>query len=190
MIYLIAGVALWWAAHLLKRLAPGLREDLDKALGRGAPRGLIALAILASVVLMVVGYRSAGWISVYTPVPHMGWATGILMAVAIFMMGIGPAGGQLYAKYRHPMLWGFFLWAVAHLLVNGDLASIILFGGLGLWAPLQVRLINAHEGPWERPKPGNALQDWKLLLATLFLFCLIAMIHWLFDRNPFLGTYP
>ena len=105
-------------------------------------------------------------------------------------MGIGPAGGQLYAKYRHPMLWGFFVWAISHLLVNGDLASILLFGGLGLWAPLQVRLINAHEGPWERPKPGNALQDWKLLLATLFIYCFIAMIHWLFDHNPFLGTYP
>lgn len=190
MVYLIAGLVLWVTAHMLKRVAPGLRQDLDKAFGANIPRFLISLALFLSVAMMFVGYRRMDFTPIYTPLPEIGWITDILMFVSLFMMGIGPVGGQLSAKYRHPMLWGFFLWAVAHLLVNGDLASILLFGVLGLWAPLQVRLINLHEGPWKRPKPGNALQDWKLALGTLFLFCFIALVHWIFDHNPFLGTYP
>jgi len=55
---------------------------------------------------------------------------------------------------------------------------------------VQVRLINSHEGPWQRPMPGNALQDWKLGLTTGFIYVVIAGIHWLFNHNPFLGTYP
>ena len=54
---------------------------------------------------------------------------------------------------------------------------------------MQIHLINRHEGPWERPMPGNAIQDAKLLLAVLFLYVVIALVHWLMDRNPFLGTY-
>ena len=183
---LVFGLLLWVAGHLFKRILPGLRARLGEMPGK-----LIAtILILAGVVLMVVGFRRAETVPVYAPLPGIGHLTDLLMLIAVFLYGVGHSKGRLRAYLRHPMLTGTIVWAVAHLLVNGDLASILLFGGLGLWAPLQVRLINAHEGPWERPKPGNALQDWKLLLATLFIYCFIAMIHWLFDHNPFLGTYP
>ncbi len=189
MIRLGLGLALFVLAHMLRRVAPAVRRDLDKALGERLAKGLLALVMLAGVVLMVKGYRAAAVIPVYTPLPLMGWVTNALMLVALFAAGIGPAGGRLSARFRHPMLWSVVIWAVAHLLVNGDLASILLFGGLGLWALVQIHLINRHEGPWERPMPGNAIQDAKLLLAVLFLYVVIALVHWLMDRNPFLGTY-
>jgi uncharacterized membrane protein len=190
MLYLILGLLVWMSAHMLKRVAPGLREDLDKSFGRNIPRFLISLVLTLSLVLMFIGYRRADFISIYTPIDGAGHLNNVIMLVALFLMGVGAAGGRLSAKMRHPMLWGVILWAFAHLIVNGDLASLILFGGLGAWAVLQIQLINGHEGPWERPKPGDALSDWKLALTTLFLFVLIAGIHWLFNHNPFLGTYP
>ncbi len=187
---LLIGLALWWAAHMMKRMAPNLRRDLSAALGERITRGLISVFLLASVVLMFLGFRAADFTPVYSPLPGMGYVNNILMLFALFLTGVGPAGGRLSARWRHPMLWGVVVWAVAHLLVNGDLASVVLFGGLGLWAVVQVRLINSHEGPWQRPMPGNALQDWKLGLTTGFIYVVIAGIHWLFNHNPFLGTYP
>lgn len=185
MLKLLLGLFLWWGAHSLKRLAPGMRRDLNSALGEGPSKGIIGMVLLGATVLLVLGYRDMDHIAVYTPLAEGKYLNNILMLFAIFAMGIGPAGGRLCARFRHPMLWGFFLWAVAHLLVTGDLASLLLFGGLGLWVPVQVRLINQHEGPWEPPKPGNALQDAKLALATLFIYAVIAGIHWLFGLKPF-----
>lgn len=189
LIKLLLGLVLWWAAHFLKRLAPGVRRDLSTALGQGPSKGLISLALLGGAVLIFLGYRDAGLTPVYTPIAGIGYLNNLLMFVALFAMGVGPVGGRLSAKFRHPMLWGLIIWSVAHLMVNGDLASVVMFGGLGLWALIQIRLINQHEGPWERPMPGNALQDYKLVLTTLFIYVVIAGIHWLFDHNPFLGTY-
>jgi len=186
---LIIGLFLWAAAHGQKRILPRLRRDLEAAAGTRITRLLVALSILAGLVLIVAGYRQSDFSPVYTPWPGMGHLNNVLMFFAIFAMGIGPAGGRLSARFRHPMLWGVIIWAVAHLLVNGDLSSIIMFGGLGLWALVEMRLINQHEGPWEKPMPGDRLNDYKLALATLFLYVLIAGIHWLFDHNPFLGTY-
>jgi len=189
MFYLILGLILWVGAHFLKRLAPGVRRDLATALGEDPSKGIIALVMLVGLVLMVIGYRQADFIVVYTPLPGMGHLNNLLMLFALFAMGISPAGGRLSAKFRHPMLWGMIIFGLAHLLVNGDVASVVLFGGLLLWALVEIRLINQHEGPWERPMPGNALRDGKLALTTLFLYVVIAGIHWLFDHNPFLGTY-
>ncbi len=189
MALLILGLVLWTVVHLFRRAAPAMRGDLDAALGvRGAK--LLAAGLLAvALILIVLGYRSADFLSVYTPQPGIGHWVNFLMLAALFVFGIGVVGGPLSARIRHPMLWGTILWSAAHLLVNGDLASIVLFGGLGFWAALQIYSVNLHEGPWEVPMPGDAVQDWKLGLVALFLFLVIGGIHWLFDHNPFVGTF-
>lgn len=189
LILMILGLSLWTLAHFTRRLMPGLRRDMTSALGEKSSRGVIALVILGAVVLMVIGFRGTFMANVYDPLPGIGHLNNLLMLVAVFLMGVGPAGGRLSARIRHPMLAGVILWAVAHLLVNGDGASVILFGWLGLWAIVQIMLINGHEGPWDRPMPGNSLQDMKLLLTTVFLYGVIAGIHWLFGLNVFAGTY-
>lgn len=184
MTLLILGILLWIAAHLFKRIAPQARARLGN---RG--RALMALAIALAVALMVLGYRGAEFLPVYTPLPGMGHANNLLMLIAIFFFGIGGTRGLLYPHLRHPMLWGMVLWAIAHLLVNGDLASVLLFGGLGLWAVLQMQMIN--RSPWAGPaKPGRGLKgDAMNLVGTLALYGLVAMIHILAGHNPFLGTY-
>lgn len=183
MALLIIGVALWWAAHLFKRVAPAARARL------GDPgKGIVAAVLALSVVLMVWGYRIAPGEPVYTPLPGMGHLNNLLMLVAVFLFGVGGTKGLLYPRLRHPMLLGTMIWAVAHLLVNGDLASVILFGGIGLWAPLQMVLINRAE-PWT-PLPGRGLKgDLMNLAGTVVLFGLIAAVHIWLGHNPFLGTY-
>jgi uncharacterized membrane protein len=189
MFYLLTGLALWAGAHSLKRLAPAMRRDLEKTLGQKLPRVLVALVILAALYLMITGYKRMDLIALYSPFPGAGYLNNLLMLPAIFLMGVGTAGGPMCARIRHPMLWGLVLWSLAHLLVNGDLAALLLFGGLGIWALVQMRLINQHEGPWERPKPGDAIRDLKLALGTLFIYAVIAGIHWLSGINVFQGSF-
>lgn len=186
MIWLVLGVALWSAAHLAKRVVPGFHASL-----RGSERPMVTGALVVAIVLMVIGYRSADWVSLYSPLPGMGHANNTLMLISIFMFGVGSTKGLLYPHIRHPMLWGVVLWGVAHLLVNGDLASLILFGGLLLWAAAEMVLINRATGPWQRPEPARGITgDATNLVATLALFGLVAAIHIWLGHNPFLGTYP
>ncbi len=182
---LIGGLALWWLAHGARRLAPRLREDLGRVLGEGPTRGLISLLLLAALVLMVHGFRRAPTLALWQPPEPLYWLADAVLLVALFVFGIGLAKGRLMARLRHPMLSGTALWAAGHLLVAGHAAAVVLFAGLGLWALVQMRLINADEGPWEPPLPGDALNDGKLALAALFAWSLIAGIHWLFGLAVF-----
>jgi uncharacterized membrane protein len=181
---LIIGLILWIAAHMFKRLLPRQRAALGDA-----GKGFVAAALALAVVLMVIGYRSAPVTQLYDPLPGMGHANNTLMLISVFLFGVGGTRGTLYTRMRHPMLTGQILWAVAHLLVNGDLASVVLFGGIGLWAVAQMALINAA-GPWQRPKSGRGVKgDAMNLVGTLVLFGLIAWIHALLGHPVFLGNY-
>ena len=83
------------------------------------------------------------------------------------------------------MVTGVMIWAFAHLLVNGDLASIILFAGMLAWAVGSVILINRAEPNWDRPAPGKASKDVLLIVITLVTFSITAAIHIWLGVNPF-----
>jgi uncharacterized membrane protein len=158
MTVLIIGLALWISAHYFKRLMPTRRAAMgDKG------KGPVALALVLGLILMVLGYRAAAFIPVWTPPSFFGHINNLLMLVA------------------------FFVWSVAHLLANGDLASIILFGGMLAWAIGSVVLINRAE-EWVRPEPGDAKKDVLLVVITLVTFVVAAGIHVALGVNPFGGV--
>jgi len=180
---LILGLLLWCAGHLFKRLAPGLRAPMGNA-----GKGIVAVVLLASLVLMVWGYRSADVVQIYMPLPGMAHLNNLLMLFAVYLYGVGGTKGVLYTRMRHPMLWGTVIWSVAHLLVNGDLASLILFGGIGLWALVQMALIN-RAAPWVRPTDARGPKgDLMNLGGTLVLYGLIVAVHIWLGYNPFAGA--
>lgn len=108
----------------------------------------------------------------------------LLMLVAVFVFGMSATTGRLRGKMRHPQLTSVKIWAVAHLLVNGDLASIILFGGMLAWAVLEVILINKAVPVWDRPQPGEAKKDVVLVVITFVMFGLMTGVH------AWLGVWP
>ena len=77
------------------------------------------------------------------------------------------------------------VWAVAHLLVNGDRASLVLFGWMGLWAVAEMALINAREPAWVRPAPGTVAGDVRLVVITLVVFAVIVAVHTWLGYPPF-----
>ncbi len=173
MIWLILGLVLWSAAHLFKRVLPGPRA----ALGNKG-RGLVALGVLVSLGLMIMGYRAAETEVLYA-LPMWTWhLNNAAMLIALFLMDIGRVRGIVRTKVRHPMLWGVTIWAAAHLLVNGDTASLVLFGGLGLWALVEMAVINRAEGPWTPPERGSYAKDGMMFAAALALYAAIAAVHY------------
>lgn len=181
MALLFLGLVLWIIPHWLKRLSPALRDRL------GNPgKGLIAVLIVASIFLMGRGYRMADVIPIWEPPGFMVHITNLLMLAAFFIFATAQTKGRLRGWTRHPMLISIKVWAFAHLLVNGDLASIILFGGLLAWAVVSVILINRAEPNWTRPAPGPASRDILLVVITLVAFVGAAAIHYyVFGIWPF-----
>jgi uncharacterized membrane protein len=174
-IVLILGVALWAGAHWFKRIAPEARAGLGD---RG--KGVVAVALLISILLMIFGYKMADGAFFWGRHPATVGINNLLMVVAIYMMSPAPKKGRLLAGMRHPMLTGFALWAAAHILVNGDLPSFILFGGLLAWALISMALINRAEPDWTPRTPGPIAKDAIFLAASLVLTVLIGWVHgWL-----------
>lgn len=178
MVYLILGLALWVAAHLFKRVAPDLRARMGNV-----GKALVAVVVLAGLGLMIVGYKQAEVVNLWFPPTWTVHLNNLLMLVAVFVYGMSATTGRLRGRMRHPQLTAVKIWAVAHLLVNGDLASLVLFGGLLGWAVLEVVLINRAED-WNRPKPGEAKRDILLVIITLVLFFAMTFVH------NWLGVWP
>lgn len=182
MALLILGLLLWWGGHLFKRLAPDMRASMGNA-----GRGVVALVLVAGIVLMVLGYRGMEFIHVWAPPSFMVHINNLLVLIAIYMMSPAPKKGALLNGMRHPMLGGFKLWAAAHLLVNGDLASIILFGGLLAWAVVEVIVINRSEPEWQPGPKGTIAKDGMFFLASIVLLAVIGYVHGLIGPSPFPG---
>ncbi|RXV67015.1 hypothetical protein C6W92_02185 [Roseovarius sp. A46] len=178
MVYLILGLILWTAAHLFKRVAPELRAGMGNV-----GKGLVAVGVLAGLGLMIYGYRQAEFVNIWFPPAWTVHLNNLMMLGAVFLYGMSATKGRLRGALRHPQLTAVKVWAVAHLLVNGDLASLILFGGLLAWAVLEVVVINLSEA-WERPAPGEAKRDIILGVITVVLFFGMTFVH------NWLGVWP
>jgi len=186
MILLVLGLVLWSGAHMLRRIAPGARAGLEARLGHGGARGAIAAALLAGLVLMVLGYRCAQGDLLWLPPAWAPHATATAMLLAVALLGMGHSTSRMRGALRHPMLTGVIVWALAHLLANGTTPDLVLFGGLAVWAGLEMVLIN-RAGPWVRPAPGTAAGDVKLAVITVVVYAVIAGAHYLLGPSPFGG---
>ncbi|MEO0999763.1 MAG: NnrU family protein [Pseudomonadota bacterium] len=184
-ILLILGLALWIGAHLFKRVAPAQRAALQDRMG-DASKGVFAGLLILSVVMMVFGYQYAAFTFVYAPPAWGIHATNLLMVIAFLLFGLSASKGTSRTWLRHPQLLAMITWGVAHLLIRGDLAALILFGGLALWALGTIFLINAQDGPWQRPEPGTRAGDVRWLGISVVVFIVAGAVHsiWLY---PFPG---
>lgn len=178
MFILILGVALWWAAHLLKRVAPALRDKL----GRGGVAGLL----LVSVLLMILGYRMADGPSWWGPSAPLKGINNILMLIAFYLFAADGMKTRIGRRMRHPQLTGFALWAFAHLLPNGDLPSFVLFGGLLVWALVTMAVINRAQPDWQPPQGEVPIRkDVFAFLGAIVVMLVVGLIHAWLGYNPF-----
>lgn len=189
---LIIGLILWVAAHLYRRLAPAARAELTERWGTKS-KGVLTILILVALGLIVLGYRGiydhAAPLQLYTPPPGAIGINQVLMLLALVSYSAGMSKGVIFTVIRHPQLWGASLWAVAHLLVTGDLAAVLLFGTMLIWAQASIILINRAEGKWLRPVAGAVTRDLGMVAAAILAFGAIGWIHIALGLDPFLGTF-
>lgn len=180
MTILILGLALWYIGHFWKRALPQRHAAMgDKA------KGVSALVILASVVLMVIGYKMWESYDLFTYPSFFKHINNLAILIAIYLMSPGPSKGALLYKMRHPMLTGMIVWALAHMMVNPDPASYVLFGGLTVWAVAEMKIINAADPNWPTPPKGSIAKDAMFLVASVILLAVIGYIHGLVGPMPF-----
>ena len=169
LLILIVGLVLLLGGHTLTTRR-ALRDRLVNSLGESVYKVSYSLVSLAGLALITWGfslYRQAGMIDVWEGAVSLRLLAGLkhltiaLMLPAVILVVAAYVRGRIYATLKHPMLAGVKLWAVAHLLANGDLGSIILFGSFLAWAVFDRISLKRRSDPGSPPIPvggvGNDL---------------------------------
>jgi uncharacterized membrane protein len=160
---MILGLVLFLGVHTLT-MRRGLRARVIASTGEGGYKIGYALVSLLGLVLIVWGfahYRATGWTDVWYPPRALKHVAVALMLPAVILVVASYIRGRIYTTLKHPMLAGVKLWAAAHLLANGDLGSIVLFGSFLAWAVFD-RISLKHRADAGGPPipvggPGNDL---------------------------------
>lgn len=135
---LLAGLVLFHGVHIIPTLT-GLRDRLRARLGAGPYQGLFSLVSLIGFYLVVTGYAATRTLGSANPqlyVPH-GWTRHVvylLMLISFVLLVAAYVPSRIRTAVKHPMLAAVKIWAFAHLLVRGDLASVLLFGSFLAYA--------------------------------------------------------
>jgi uncharacterized membrane protein len=184
MTLLILGLVVFIGAHAFS-MARDMRARAIGRLGEGGYKALYSLVSLIGLVLIVWGfgeYRAGGYTQVWAPpvwarhlaVPLV-WAAFVVFTAAYFP-------GRIKRALKHPMLAGLKIWALAHLLANGDLGSLLLFGALLAWAVV-ARIstkrrdeVRDHAGPAAEPA-GLRNDILAIVIGTAFFVVFLVWLH-------------
>jgi uncharacterized membrane protein len=178
---MILGLAVFLGSHVFITMRPE-RAKLITRLGEGAYKGLFSLVSIIGIILIAYGfarYRATGWIEIWSPPRWTRHVTEALMWPAVIFVLAAYIPGHIKRVLKHPMLVGVKLWALAHLITNGDLGSIILFGSFLAWAAFD-RVTLKHRTDAGAPpiEIGGYRNDFIAVVAgTLVYFALGFWFH-------------
>ena len=142
MSYLVLGLVLFLGVHSVRIVADGWRTQMRARMGELPWKGLYSLASILGLALIVWGYGLARQqpVVLWNPPVGMRHAASLLTLIAFVLLAAAYVPRNVFkAKLHHPMVLGVKVWALAHLLSNGNLADVVLFGGFLLWAVLDFR---------------------------------------------------
>lgn len=183
MTLLVLGLILFLGVHSVSIVASDWRDEQVRLRGEKAWKGLYTVVSLIGFVLLIVGYGQARQAPVvlYTPpasLRHVAW---LLMLPVFVLLFASNLPGRIQDITKHPMLLATKLWATAHLLANGTLADVLLFGGFLVWAVLD-RISVKRRPPRPRPlPPRRPVNDVIALVGGLAVYGLFigGLHHWL-----------
>jgi len=182
MLKLVAGLVIFLGVHSIRIVAPGWRDRMIARLGEVPWKLVYSLAALAGFVLIVGGYAAARLepVVLYNPPFWLRHVMMLLMLPVFPLLVAAYLPGRIKAAVKHPMLTATKAWALSHLLVNGMLADVLLFGGFLAWAVID--RISAGKRPQPAPPktPPSIVNDVVAVVVGLVLY--VAFAFWAHPR--------
>jgi uncharacterized membrane protein len=179
LVVLVLGLIVFLGPHVLVTLREP-RAEMVKWLGEWPYKGLFAVASLVGLYLIGVGfgmYRAGGAIEIWSPPSFTRHITEALMLPAAILVAAAYLPGEIKLRLKHPMLVGVKTWAVAHLLANGDLGGIILFGSVLAWAVYDRITLKRRTDPGSPPIPiGGWKNDVAAVIVGLILYLALGLV--------------
>jgi uncharacterized membrane protein len=189
MLVLIAGLILFFGPHSVALAAPGWRQRVLLRVNAEAWKGMYSLISAAGLTLVVIGLVSAraAPVVLYVAPAWLHYVTWLLMLPVFPLLFAAYLPGRIRTATRHPMLAAVKIWATAHLLVNGTLADVLLFGSFLIWAiAVRISLKRRTAAP-VLAAPAGRYNDLLALLLGLALYVLfIYRLHGLIIGVPLL----
>lgn len=184
MVWLIVGLVLFLGVHSISIVGHRWRDNMVARLGEPAWKGLYSLASLVGLVLVVWGYGLARQEPVVLYVPPA-WLRHVGMLLLLFVFPFLLAAylpGHIKQKLKHPMLVAVKTWALAHLLMNGMLADVILFGAFLGWAVAdRISLKRRPQREMMVTAPASRWNDTIAVVAGLAIYVAFSVVlhRWL-----------
>lgn len=196
MMALILGLVIFLGVHLLPTNT-ALRDGLVARFGPGAYKAVFSILSLVGFVIIVLGYYKMQHLYpgknpvLYEPPVWMRHITLALMLPAMIFLVAAQIPSRIRNAVRHPMLLSIKLWALGHLLANGDVASLLLFGSFLAYAVydrISVKKRGAL-GPLGNKQPGGVMNDVLVVVIGVALYAalLLGGHAWLFGVAPLPG---
>lgn len=190
MALLIAGLILFLGAHSTRIFADHWRTNMIERVGELKWKGLVTVLSIAGFILLIVGYDQARMTPVMLWQPPI-WTRHValllnLLAFILLAAAYVPRN-IIKSKIGHPMVAAVKIWALAHLLANGNLADVLLFGGFLIWAVLDFRVSRRHDRMNATVYPSAAMTN-SLLTLVVGLGAGVVFMLWLHVR--WVGVSP
>ena len=172
---LVIGLMIFIGVHSVPSFST-LRLDLIARIGEGSYKAAFAVIALVGLVLIIVGKAYADFVPLWQPPAWGRHITFALMLPALALFAAANMPTNIKRITRHPMLWGVTLWAVGHMLANGDFASVLLFGTFGAYALLDMWSAN-NRGASKSEARFSIKQDAAVVGAGTVVYALFAFLH-------------
>jgi len=175
---MIAGLAVFLGTHVFTTRREA-RAALIARLGEGPYKLLYSLVAALGLVLIGYGYgdyRANDWIAVWEPPAWTRHVAVLLMWPAVIAILAAYLPGRIKATLKHPMLVGVKLWAFAHLIANGDLGSIVLFGSILAWAVFDRIAVKRRGDPLPVARAGAWKNDLLAVVAGTILYLALGFV--------------
>ena len=185
---LVLGLVVFLTPHTFTALRPERQQVIDR-IGLGPYKAIYSIVSLIGLLLIGYGfalYRATGWVDVWHP---PAWTRHVAVALvwpAIIGIAAAYSPGRIKIALKHPFLVGIKLWAVAHLIANGDLGSIVLFGAILAWAVFDRISLKRRTDPGAPPIPvGGARNDVIAVVIGTVVYLLLGLYF-----HPYLVGVP
>ena len=180
---LAMGILVWSFIHLIPAFATDFRGALIRRFGEYQYKGLFTVFMVISLYLIISGWSSMTPVdpivldAVYTAPEWGGHAAAFLILIGFILFFAPYPANNIKRIWRHPQLIGFICWGVGHLLAVGTARSIVLFGGLSVWALIEIILINRRDGVWIKSPEAPFKKDVTLVVFSVLVYMIFLFTH-------------